>query len=203
MPVATEVDVKQEVTTREELEALKKRLEELRGQQSDTPSGEALEGKPYGWEDDVDGLAAFLEDLKQVMEFLIRDRVLKEQRKSFQDCWPIIDVRIDIAIAELRTINTEDHILYIKLFNAGLTGTPLKVKLGEYWRRITSSPVPAVLEMADHILGSLVPVVFALEPVKEFKQTLESKLKHDGDAGLQGLNISGREQWWKQASKTA
>jgi hypothetical protein len=55
--------------------------------------------------------------------------------------------------------------------------------------------------MADRILGSLFPILNALEPVKEFKETLESKLKNDGDEGLQGLNLSGREQWWKQEQK--
>jgi hypothetical protein len=194
-------DVKEEVTTKEELEDLRRRLAELRQRASNTPSGEALKRKPYGWEDDIDGLAAFLEDLKQVMTFLIRDRVLQDQRQLFVDCLPIIDVRIDMAIAELRTIDTEDDLLYIKLYNAGLTGTPLRLKLREYWRRIRGSPVVAVLKMADRILGSLFPILNALEPVKEFKETLESKLEHDGDAGLQMLNISGREQWWEQAEK--
>ena len=57
--------------------------------------------------------------------------------------------------------------------------------------------------MADRILGSLSPILSALEPVKEFKETLESRLKNDGDAGLQELNLSGREQWWRQAEKAA
>jgi len=55
--------------------------------------------------------------------------------------------------------------------------------------------------MADRILGSLFPILFALEPVKEFKATLESKLKNDGDDGIQDLNLSVREQRWKQAEK--
>jgi hypothetical protein len=59
------------------------------------------------------------------------------------------------------------------------------------FRRIGASPVPAVLEMADRILGSLFPILNVLEPVKEFKETLESRLKNDGDAGLQSLNIDG------------
>lgn len=201
--IADDVDVKQEVTTKEELEDLKRRLAELRTNRSNTPSGDALEGRPYGWEDDIDGLAIFLEDLKQLMSFLIADRVLEEDRQLFIDCWPIIELQIDIAIAELRTINADDHPLYVKLHNAGLAGTPLKLKLREYWRRVKASPLPAVLEMADRILGSLFPILNALEPVKEFKETLESRLKNDGDAGIQGLNISGREQWWRQAKKGA
>jgi hypothetical protein len=48
MPVATEVDVKQEIVTKEELDELRRRLEEFRNKQSNTPSGEALLGKPYG-----------------------------------------------------------------------------------------------------------------------------------------------------------
>jgi hypothetical protein len=202
MVTTTEAAVSEQVTTKEELEDLKRRLAELQGQNSQTPSGAALKGKPYGWQDDVDGLATFLEDLKQVMKFLLDNRVLAERRQLFNDCWEIIVLRIDIAIAELRTIDSEDHILSIKLHNAGLTGKPLKLKLREYWRCIRSSPVTAVLEMADRILGSLFPILASLEPVKEFKETLESVLKNDGDAGLQSLNISGREQWWKQAEKS-
>jgi hypothetical protein len=202
MAVATaEPDVKQEVTTKEELEDLRRRLEEIRGRDAKTPSGAALKGKPYGWEDDLDGLAVFLEDLKQVVTFLVNYRVLEEQRPPFADYLPEFAVRIDIAIAELRTIDNADHPLYIKLYNARLAGKRAKVKLGEYWRRVKGSPVVAVLKMADTILGSLFPVFYALEPVKEFKETLESKLENDGDAGLQSLNIEGREQWWKQAAK--
>jgi hypothetical protein len=203
MSVATEVDVRQKITTKEELEDLKERLKQIKGQASNAATGKALEGKPNGWQDDVDGLVAFLEDLKEVMKFLIGQRVLKEQRQLFLDCWEAIEVRIDIAIAQLRTIRNDDDEIYVELHNAGLTKKPLGLKLREYFRRITSSPVPAVLEMADRILGSLFPILVALEPVKEFKETLESKLKHDGDAGLQDLNLSGREQWWKQASKSA
>lgn len=55
--------------------------------------------------------------------------------------------------------------------------------------------------MADRILGSLFPIFNVLEPVKEFKETLESRLKNDGDAGLQSLNIDGRDQWWKRVEK--
>jgi hypothetical protein len=201
MPVATETDVKTEVTTKEELDDLRRRLAEWRSRQANTPSGKALNGKPYGWEDDLDGLAVFLQDLKEVIKFLVNDRVIEQDRQAFADYLPEIEVRIDIAIAKLRAIDNNDDELYVKLHNASLTGKPLKVKLGEYWRRIKRSPVVAVLKMADTILGSLFPILAELEPVKEFKETLESKLENDGDAGLQSLNISGREQWWKQAEK--
>jgi hypothetical protein len=202
MDVATaEPDVKQEVTTKEELEDLRRRLAEIKDRQANTPSGEALNGKPYGWEDDLDGLAAFLEDLKQVVTFLVNNRVLEEHRQAFVDYLPEFAARIDIAIAELRTIDSADHALYVKLYNARLAGKWGKVKLREYWHRIKGSPVVAVLKMADTILGSLFPIFYALEPVKEFKETLESRLENDGDPGLQSLNISGREQWWSQAAK--
>jgi BMFP domain-containing protein YqiC len=198
-PVAeADVSTKEQVTTKEELAELKRRLAELNAQKSNAPSGNALSGKPYGWEDDIDGLAVFLEDLKQVMKFLVANRVLKQQKKSFDDCWEDVETRIDLAIAELRTIDSDANEVYVKLYNAGLTGAPLKVKIGEYWRRVKGSPVVAVLEMADRILGSLFPILSALEPVKEFKETLESKLKNDGDEGLQSININGREQWWKR-----
>jgi len=195
-------DVKEKVTTKEELADLRRRLQALLKAAAHAPSGSALNGKPYGWQDDIDGLAVFLEDLKQIMNFLVNDRVLLADRKLFNDCWETIALRIDIAIAELRTIDNDDDALYAQLYNAGLAGAPLKLKLREYWKRISGAPVVGVLEMADRILGSLFPILVALEPVKEFKETLESKLKHDGDEGLQTLNITGREQWWKQGEKS-
>lgn len=47
--------------------------------------------------------------------------------------------------------------------------------------RIATGPVVSVLEMADRILGSLFKVWTQLEPVKELKETLESKIKHWAD----------------------
>jgi len=202
MPVATEVDVREKVTTKEELQDLRERLRRIRGQASNADSGEALDGKPYGWQDDVDGLVAFLEDLKQVMIFLVNDRVPKRERKWFLDCWDAAEVRIDIAIAQLRTVGSDNDPIYVELHNEELTKKPLLLKLREYFRRIEASPVPAVLEMADRILGSLFPILHDLGPVGEFKETLEARLKNDGDDGLQSLNITGREQWWKQAKKS-
>jgi hypothetical protein len=201
MSVTTEVDVRQKVTTKEELQDLRRRLDEIRRLASNADSGQALEGKPYSWQDDVDGLVAFLKDLEAVMMFLVNDRVPERQRKEFLDCWEATQVRINIAIAQLRTIGNDNDPIYVELHNEGLTKKPLKLKLREYFRRIDVSPVPAVLEMADRILGSLFPVLYDLGPVKEFKETLESRLKNDGDAGLQSLNLNGREQWWRQANK--
>ncbi len=189
---------KEKVETKEELEDLRARLADLRQGQSKTPSQDPS-GKRPSWSDDVDDLAAFLEHLKAAMKFLIDDRVPEKPRKLFSDCLPIIDVRIDIAIEELRQIDSEDHVMYVKLFNAGLTGKPRELKVREYKRRIGHSPVSAVLEMADRILSSIFPILNVLEPVKEFKETLEGRLKNDGDAGLQSLNISGREKWWEDA----
>lgn len=201
MTAIAEADVKERVFTKEELDELRRRLSELRDRDANVPSGEALSGKPYGWEHDLDGLAIFLQDIKEVIGFVVKERILEAQRPGFVEYLPEIEVRLDIAIATLKTIDNNDNELYIKLHNAGLTENRLKVKLREYWRRIKGSPIVAVLKMADTILGSLFPIIAELEPVKEFKETLESKLENDGDPGLQSLNISGREQWWKHVGE--
>jgi len=201
-PVAVaEVVTTKVVTTKEELEELRRKLEEQRrqGQSAAPPEGAPAEGRLTSWSDDVNGLVQFLQDLKEIMRFLIRDRLPKTPRELFEQCSPTVETQMDIAIAELKQIDSENHEIYIKLRDADLTGNPLKLKLREFWRRIRTSPVSAVLKTADRILGSLFPILATLEPVKEFKETLEERLENDGDAGLQSLNITGREQWWRQA----
>lgn len=64
------------------------------------------------------------------------------------------------------------HPCYVGLQVRELTGEPLALKARELDDRINDSPPVAVLERVDSILGSLIPVLFSLEPVKEFKETL-------------------------------
>jgi hypothetical protein len=46
MPVVTKVDVRQEVTTKEELDDLRNRLKDLKGEASNAATGATLNGKP-------------------------------------------------------------------------------------------------------------------------------------------------------------
>lgn len=110
--------MRQKITTKEELADLRARLDEIRGQASSGAEGEASGGKRRGWQGDIDDLALFLEDLKQVIQFLMKNRVLEDPRKLFTDCWEDTEVRIDIAIAQLRTIENDENPIYLDLHNA-------------------------------------------------------------------------------------
>jgi hypothetical protein len=61
-----------------------------------------------------------------------------------------------------------------------------------------------VLEIADTIAGSLAEVFHVLEPVKEWKEIAEARVKYGGDKPLLTiLNLSGREQidWDSKSSE--
>jgi hypothetical protein len=115
------------------------------------------------------------------MRFLVEKSVPEKSRELLLECLPEGEANIDNAIEELRSIDSPTHSLYRALQRLGLTGKALLLKLGELGERIATGPVVSVLEMADRILGSLFKVLTQLEPVKELKETLESKIKHGAD----------------------
>jgi hypothetical protein len=200
MPTATVVD--DIVTTKEELEAWKKERAQKRldgGQSVSPPFFDPKKHKPGDWQYDLNLLIQFLSGVKTLMRFLIDNRVPEGPSKMFSSCFPEIERNIDEAINDLSTIDSEDHVAFRDLKQRGCTGKPFRLKFREYVRRITSGPVPAVLERVDSILRSLFPVLATLEPVNEFKEALESRLKHDGDRGIISLNLSGNEQLWNRA----
>src|SRR5262249_30278864 len=108
---------------------------------------------------------------------------------------------INWAIADLYDIaNAPDpkaHPCYMALQARGLTEQSLELKMAETDDRIHDSPPVAVLERFDSIMRSLIPVLYSLEPVKEFKETLESRFKHGGDKAILTLNILRDHQPWK------
>jgi hypothetical protein len=196
--VETEVSQKETVETKEDLAELRRRLEEARRNATKTPAADE-HGRLPGWfAHDVDGLVWFLENLREVMSFLVLRRIPEESRAPLIDHFEVISIRIELAIANLRQIDSDRHPTYIGLYNSGLAEEPLEIKLGEYQRCKEESPILSVLEMADRILGSLFRILTELEPVKEFKETIESKIKYGGDADIQLLDLNGREGWWKK-----
>ena len=62
----------------------------------------------------------------------------------------------------------------------------------EFYERVDQSPPPKALKMGNTILGSLSKVFPLLEPVKEYKEVVESRLKNGGDQGLNQLNLNRR-----------
>jgi hypothetical protein len=184
----------EKVTTKEELEDLRRRLDK---QNSAMPPeyGTTPEGTS-SWSGDRDSIVQFLEDLQKIMEYLLTHRVPNAPRALFEQSFVVVKAAIGVAITQLSVIDSDEHVIYAKLREADLTGSRLKLKLREFRRRIATSPATAVLAIADRILGSLASALPVLEPVKEFKETLEERLRNDGDAGLQDLGLAGD---WRSA----
>jgi len=187
-------------TTREELETWKKEQAKKRGgqvgeNQPPEPGAEQQEGGE-GFEDDVAELIAFLLWLIDVMEMLIAKRIPADQAELFREAFPGVEYRIQLAIADLREIDSTEHVLYRALREEGLTGATRQVKSRELSNRVHTGPVASVLEMADNILESLFEVLTQLSPVKEFKKALESGIKHGADKDIVSIDWQGREKWW-------
>lgn len=199
------VSEKDVITTKEELEEWKRKRAEQRqrGGEPERPTGLDPKGKG-GWQGDVNLLVAFLKGLKRLMEVLINDRVPEEPANRFKVVFPEVEQNINWAISDLYDIanaaNPNEHFGYLGLQARGLTEQSLEHKMAETDDRINDSPPVAVLERFDQIMGSLIPVLYSLEPVKEFKETLESRIKHGGDKMIQSLNIFRDQQPWHRKS---
>jgi hypothetical protein len=210
MPTDTATELEQDiVTTKEELEEWKRKRAEQRRRGGDPAKPPELDPKNYrrgGWQDDVNLLVAFLQGLKRLMRYLIDERVPEDASRLFAELFPEVEQNINWAISDLYDIaaasGPEEHPCYVALKVRGLHKKSLWLKMRETARRITSSPVPAVLERFDSILGSLFPVLASLEPVKEFKEALESRIKHDGDRAIQTLDIFRDQQPWNAPQAT-
>jgi len=190
------------VTTKEELEKWKEKRARQRGGDGEPTHPPHLESRNYkagGWQDDVNLLVQFLKGLKTLMRFLIEHRVPEKPSRLFAECLDEVEENINKAISDLYDIDSDTHAAYLGLQARECTAKPLKLKIREYYRSIVSRPLPAVLERIDSILRSLFPVLATLEPVNEFKEALESRIKHDGDREIISLNLSGYEQSWNQA----
>lgn len=212
MSIDTLTVEKDVVTTKEELEAWKAERAKNRPRGGEPTRPPELDPDPTrksrDWEDDVNLLVAFLKGLKSLMKYLIDHRVPVEPAQLFASGFPEVEQNINWAISDLYDIVTtaepKNHPCYVGLQVRGLTEAPLALKMRETEDRVNDSPVPAVLERFDSILGSLFPVLASLEPVREFKEALESRIKHGGDKGLISLNIF-RDQarpWITYPSKT-
>jgi len=203
--VETLVSDKDVVTTKKELDDWKEARARQRqsGGQPEHPPALDPKGKG-GWQGDVNLLVAFLKGLRQLMEVLINDRVPDEVAKRFKAVFPDVEQNINWAISDLYDIathpNPTEHPCYMALEVRGLTEKSLELKMAETDDRIHDSPPVAVLERFDQIMGSLIPVLYSLEPVKEFKETVESRIKHGGDKMIQSLDIFRDQQPWHRKS---
>lgn len=88
--------------------------------------------------------------------------------------------------------------------SGGQTGGPPHQQLRDLYESISTESLSIVLEIADTIVGSLAEVFHVLEPVNEWKEIAEARVKYGGDKPLLTiLNLSGRERidWDSKASE--
>ena len=141
-----------------------------------------------------------MKGLRRLMRHLIDQRIPDDAAIRFDAVWDDVEQNINWAISDLYDIaNSPDpgsHHGYRALEVRGLTGDPLELKMAETDDRIHDSPPVAVLERFDQIMGSLIPVLYSLEPVKEFKETVESRIKHGSDKTIISLDIFRDQQPW-------
>jgi hypothetical protein len=170
------------------------------GQQPGGGSGGSGGQKPPDtWADDRNHIIEFLQDLKTIMDYLIKNRIPDEPAALFIDRFPEVAKRIDSAVTQLDEIKSRVDDLYKKLQDLGLTEEEGRLKFREFYEGVTTRAVGEVLHTGDTILGSLCEALFVLEPVKEFKEILESRLKNGGDKSIiTSLNIFRRTDWWNK-----
>jgi hypothetical protein len=111
----------------------------------------------------------------------------------FLERFPDVEKNIDDVIKQLNEISSPEHETLKQLHKVELDLRALELKLKEFYDRIDHSPPHAGLKVGNTIMGSMSRVFPILEPVKEYKEIVEVRLKHGGDRGLTRLNLSGRE----------
>ena len=124
------------------------------------------------------------------MQILIARRIADPARPKLQALLKQLDLNIEDAVTELKTINSVTHTLYLALQRLGLAVESLGAKLDEFRDDITGRPALAVLDMGDKILGSLCKGLTQLEPLKELKELIEHKIKYGSDPDLIDLGLN-------------
>jgi hypothetical protein len=155
-------------------------------------------GNPSDWDQGRNALIQFLEDLSKILDHLVKIRIPSDVRSLFELGLNDATDQIKVAITQLQRAKTEADPIAEKLQAVGLRGNPLKLKLREFYEAIKSSPVKTVLKFANIILGSLTEAIPPLELVKEFKETVETRLEHGGDPQIISLNLGGTDEWWNR-----
>jgi hypothetical protein len=192
-----EADVKEQVFTKAELDALRKRLAGKRagaGDASQPPSPEDdLSPEPEDWDIDTQIIIKFLRAIEEILKFLLDNRIPEKDRGLITLVLDNAGDNLRVAISQLESISSESDELYQELMRERLTFGDLAAKISSFLDDLGNGPVLAVLDSANKILGSLAKAIPVLSPVKEAKELIEHKIKYRGDAGLISLNIYGRE----------
>ena len=192
-----EPDVKEQVFTKAELDALRKRLAGKRAGQGDVSQPPSQEDEPSSepddWDIDTQIIIKFLRALEQILTFLLDNRIPEKDRELITLVLANAGENLGDAIIQLESISSESDELYQGLIRERLTLGDLAAKISSFVDDLGNGPVLAVLDSANKILGSLAKAIPVLNPVKEAKELIEHKIKYRGDAGLISLNIYGRE----------
>ena len=125
---------------------------------------------------DGEAIAGFLDQLRAFMSDVIEGDLLPgDLVGEYREVFLGLDDAFALAIAQLQQPGIEDHLRV-----AGLVHLPRTLKLGVFEKALDVAgrlgnplrAVRAVLGAANVILGSLL-MIPGVEPIKEFKETLE------------------------------
>jgi hypothetical protein len=148
-------------------------------------------GALNAWDEGRNVLIQFLKDLRAMMIFLLVDRIPDDERVLFSAVSTTVTTTIDDVIKILEKTDDDDE-NHKKLTDAGLTGNGLSLKTREFARSVAQRPATESLAAGDIILNSLVTCFPLLEPVKEYKEVLEHRLRTGSDKGVQSVVQSWR-----------
>ncbi len=185
------VSTKTEVFTLEELQALRRALNEgSNGMGSySAPPEEEQRDESDDWRNDVELLVKFLRDLRDILSAVIESRLPPLDERRFRALLQNLSPNIEEAMEQLQAIDGPKTKLFKVLERLGLVGDALLAKLDEFRDRIIEGPLVGVLEMGDTILDSLIAAIAILEPLKELKETIKNKVEYGADGEIIRLDI--------------
>jgi hypothetical protein len=139
----------------------------------------------------INRLVEILRSIDETLAWIVLEsRLIQDEfQEIFANLWNDTHERIEEAIRQLESVDSEDHEIYQALKQHGLTGGSLNLKagIGSYFRRrvVESAEVeeggPTILGFSlkplvgwiNLILGSLSKVLPILGAVKEYKECVE------------------------------
>jgi hypothetical protein len=136
-------------------------------------------------QDDLDRLRDFVYDVTNLCFSVITEHpgwLKRELLEPFNAAWPEVADRVDRLGADYESLLGDER-LEERLAQVGLSGAQLELKLSmyslyreEYRAQPNRRRLARLLRAADVILGSLSKLVGRVEPLKEFKEAIESSL---------------------------
>lgn len=122
------------------------------------------------FEEPTEQLSQFLDKVQNELEMIVYDtyrNIGPELSELLSSVWKELAENFDEAKKDLLDIKQED------LFDVGLTGNGLKLKLKGFELAVANRLKKPILRWINIILGSLSKILPVLEPIKEYKEILE------------------------------